>query len=528
MGALSNIDPTAVAVWASAVVLFALIAVLRAVFKLNFSLLTVLALGLGIALSLVFDGQVDSLNLLGNIYINLITALVAPLIFVSIISSITYVGSLKKLRSIGLRSVGWLLLTNLIAIVMTLGVAIPLHIGSGVKLVDDESTAGFLTSQTAPLDQVILNFFPKNIVGDLSGNRVVPIIITATVLAIAIVSVGRQKDVSIVKRFFEQTKGVIYKAVGYVVELTPYAVVVLGATSTAATTSKADALLALLSILVLGFVLNIIQAFVVNGLLLKFVAHVPPLTFFKAVLPAQATAFATQSSVATLPLSIRQLGTVGVGADVANFTTPIGTTIGMPGCAGVWPMLSAVFTINALGLGYSPVSYVALAVIGLLSSIGTAGVPGTAIVTATTVFTAVGLPVQLLVPLVPVSNIVGMPSTMANVSAAVTCSFRCVKRILKYKCLIRFCLHRFCCLQVDQRFIFSCTCFCTGVNLLKIIQNPVSRKCCFCQFPISRCCNCHLYISLFKPFQSFLHSWFQRCFKPVKITYNFQNLFYNL
>lgn len=347
MGALSNIDPTAVAVWASAVVLFALIAVLRAVFKLNFSLLTVLALGLGIALSLVFDGQVDSLNLLGNIYINLITALVAPLIFVSIISSITYVGSLKKLRSIGLRSVVWLLLTNLIAIVMTLGVAIPLHIGSGVKLVDDESTAGFLTSQTAPLDQVILNFFPKNIVGDLSGNRVVPIIITATVLAIAIVSVGRQKDVSIVKRFFEQTKDVIYKAVGYVVELTPYAVVVLGATSTAATTSKADALLALLSILVLGFVLNIIQAFVVNGLLLKFVAHVPPLTFFKAVLPARATAFATQSSVATLPLSIRQLGTVGVGADVANFTTPIGTTIGMPGCAGVWPMLSAVFTINA-------------------------------------------------------------------------------------------------------------------------------------------------------------------------------------
>ena len=287
MGALSNIDPTAVAVWASAVVLFALIAVLRAVFKLNFSLLTVLALGLGIALSLVFDGQVDSLNLLGNIYINLITALVAPLIFVSIISSITYVGSLKKLRSIGLRSVGWLLLTNLIAIVMTLGVAIPLHIGSGVKLVDDESTAGFLTSQTAPLDQVILNFFPKNIVGDLSGNRVVPIIITATVLAIAVVSVGRQKDVSIVKRFFEQTKDVIYKAVGYVVELTPYAVVVLGATSTAATTSKADALLALLSILVLGFVLNIIQAFVVNGLLLKCVAHVPPLMFFKAVLPAQ-------------------------------------------------------------------------------------------------------------------------------------------------------------------------------------------------------------------------------------------------
>lgn len=422
MGVLSNIDPTAVTVWVATIVLFALIALLRAVFKLNFSVLTVLALMLGIALSLAFNGNVDSLNLLGNIYINLITALVAPLIFVSIISSITYVGSLHRLRSIGLRSVGWLLLTNLIAIVLTLSVAIPLHIGSGVTLVNDKSTAGFLTSQTAPFDQVVLNFFPKNIIGDLSGNRVVPIIITASVLAIAIVSVSKQKSVDVITRFFEQTKDVIYKAVGYVVELTPYAVVVLGATSTAATTSKADALLSLLGILLLGFALNLVQAFLVNGALVKLVAKVPALTFFKAVLPAQTTAFTTQSSVATLPLSIRQIGTIGVGADIANFTTPIGTTIGMTGCAGVWPMLSAVFTINALGLDYGPGEYVALAVIGLFASIGTAGVPGTAIVTATTVFTAVGLPVQLLVPLVPVSNIVGMPSTMANVSAAVTCA----------------------------------------------------------------------------------------------------------
>lgn len=335
MGVLSNLDPTAVTVWVATIVLFAMIALMRAVFKLNFSVLTILALMLGIALSLAFNGNVDSLNLLGNIYINLITALVAPLIFVSIISSITYVGSLHRLRSIGLRSVGWLLLTNLIAIVLTLSVAIPLHIGSGVTLVNDKSTAGFLTSQTAPFDQVVLNFFPKNIIGDLSGNRVVPIIITASVLAIAIVSVSKQKSVDVITRFFEQTKDVIYKAVGYVVELTPYAVVVLGATSTAATTSKADALLSLLGILLLGFALNLVQAFLVNGALVKLVAKVPALTFFKAVLPAQTTAFTTQSSVATLPLSIRQIGTIGVGADIANFTTPIGTTIGMPGCARV-------------------------------------------------------------------------------------------------------------------------------------------------------------------------------------------------
>ena len=147
---LTSIDLTAVAVWGVTVVLFALLVALRFVFKLNFSVLTILALVLGVALSLVFNGQVDSLQLLGDIYINVITAFVAPLIFVSIISSITYVGSLNKLRGIGLRSVGWLLATNAIAIVTTLAVAIPLGLGSGVTLADDESTAGLLTSQTAP------------------------------------------------------------------------------------------------------------------------------------------------------------------------------------------------------------------------------------------------------------------------------------------------------------------------------------------------------------------------------------------
>lgn len=100
----------------------------------------------------------------------------------------------------------------------------------------------------------------------------------------------------------------------------------------------------------------------------------------------------------------------------------------MPGCAGIWPTLVAVFSVHALGIQYTPLDYVVLVVLGLLVSLGTAGVPGTAIITATAVLTAVGLPIEVLVLLIPISAVAGTASTMANVTAAATASVIVARR----------------------------------------------------------------------------------------------------
>src|SRR5690606_7940275 len=141
----------------------------------------------------------------------------------------------------------------------------------------------------------------------------------------------------------------------------------------------------------LTVVLSFVSAYLVNGALLRMFARVNPIQFFRKLTPAQYTAFTTQSSVGTLPLTISALTRkVGVSTEIANFTAPVGTTIGMPGCAGIWPIIVAVFSINLLGIDYGIGDYVALVVLCLLVSLGTAGVPGTAIITATAVLTAVG------------------------------------------------------------------------------------------------------------------------------------------
>jgi len=90
----------------------------------------------------------------------------------------------------------------------------------------------------------------------------------------------------------------------------------------------------------------------------------------------------------------------------------------MPGCAGIWPILIAVWGINAYGLQYSVGDYALLAVLGTVVSIGVAGVPGAATVSAATVLSAAGLPLEFVAATIPIGVIADMARTSTNVTAA--------------------------------------------------------------------------------------------------------------
>ncbi len=162
-----------------------------------------------------------------------------------------------------------------------------------------------------------------------------------------------------------------------------------------------------------------IHAYPINGVILRGFARVPVLPFFRKIFPAQLTAFSTQSSVGTLPVTTARLTRqVGVDPEIAHFTAPLGTTIGMPGCAGIWPVLIAIWGIHAYGLHYTAGHYVILGLLSVVVSIGTAGVPGAATVSAATVFAAAGLPLEFVAVTIPIGAIADMARTMCNVTAA--------------------------------------------------------------------------------------------------------------
>ena len=410
---------------------FALLVLLRRR-RAGFTTLVLLGLAIGVVIGLLFRGHLTYVGFLGDLYVQVITAIVAPLIFISILSSVTSLGSTAKLRTIGLSSTFWLLLTNALAIILTLAIVLSIGLGTGVDLDLTGEGGDSLVGLVKPLDQVLLGLVPANLAGDFVGNNIVPIILFAILFAVAYLVANRTPDAQLgaFKSVVDATKRVVMTAVGFVIELTPYAVLALVAVTTATAMTRIETVLSLLAVLILALGIAFVDAYVVNGVLLRVFADVNPIRWFRHMTAAQYTAFTTQSSVGTLPITIPSLTRkVGVPEDIATFAAPVGTTIGMPGCAGIWPIIVAVFAVNALGLDYSVWDYLALAGLCMLVSLGTAGVPGTAIITATAVLTAAGLPVEILVILIPISAVAGTASTMANVTAAATAATIVARRL---------------------------------------------------------------------------------------------------
>ena len=100
--------------------------------QVNFTLVALAALAAGIPIGLLAGEDVATINPIGQIYIGVLLAIVAPLIFIAIVASVTSLGNLTKLRSIGLRSGFWLMLSNALGVVLALGLGLAFQPGFGL------------------------------------------------------------------------------------------------------------------------------------------------------------------------------------------------------------------------------------------------------------------------------------------------------------------------------------------------------------------------------------------------------------
>lgn len=391
----------------------------------DFTLVILGALVAGFVVGLAFQGHAAWIAPLGKIYVSVLSALVIPLIIVSIVSSVTSLGSVAQLKGIGARSVFWLLTTTALSIVLALGLALTLGIGRGSGISIQGVDASTFQGKVTPFSEVLVGFFPRNAISDISEEHIIPVILFAVLLAVSYVLVAHEHGdlVAPFKRGVEALKIVVFKAVGFIIELTPYAVLTLTATVASNGVSRSGIVWSLLALLIIAFVAFALDIWGVNAVLLSAAADVNPLIFFRKIIPAQLVAFSTQSSAGTLPVTTKVLTEkIGVAPTVANFTASLGTTIGMPGCSGIWPMLVAVYGIHGLGLSYGLKDYALLGLLGLVVSLGTAGVPGTSTVVTAGVLTAAGLPLELLVLVIPISSIADTGRTATNVTAALVAS----------------------------------------------------------------------------------------------------------
>lgn len=385
--------------------------------EINFGIRTITAAFLGLLLGYFFKGQVDYVTIFGRIYANLLFAIVVPLLFFSIVSTVVSLESIEKMRSIGLKTVGILSLHNVLASILGLILGLAFKVGVNSNL---QPPTGAEIKEVPTLSETIVSFFPDNIIGNMAEGKVIPTIIFAVLLGIAVLHLehrGEGEKAIPFMDFIHSASAVIFRFVGIIIDFTPYAVLALMANAISRTDMAS--ITPLLTVLILTYIASIVHTYLTTGVLLGAFAKVNPITFFKKYYPVQLIAFTTQSSVGTIPANTKNLtDELGVSEKIATFVASLGSSIGMPGCAGFWPVLSAIVTINIMDISYGVTDYITLVLVALAVSLGTVGVPGTATITTTAVFAAMGLPVEMVILLSPISMIADMGRTATNVTAA--------------------------------------------------------------------------------------------------------------
>ncbi|MDU5040471.1 MAG: dicarboxylate/amino acid:cation symporter [Clostridium perfringens] len=382
----------------------------------KFSFATLTALTLGVVLGIIFKENILFLDTVGKAYMSLIKMIVVPLVVTSLITSIVRLENLDTLKSIGLKTFTVLLGTTGAAALIGIIVASSLNLGQGLRFIGVEN---FKAREIPGFSKVLIDMLPSNPLAAIVENKIIPIVIFSMFIAIALViedNTNKEKAKPF-KDFILSAYDIVLRITKMVLRIIPYGVFALIAT--AAAKNGMDTLMSLIWVILAVYIAAFLQFSFVYTPLISFVARMNPLKFFKGIFPAQVVAFTSQSSYGTLPVTIKSLVEgVGVSENIASFVAPLGSTIGLNGCGGFYPAIVAIFAANVFNVELTIYSYILIVLTAIISSIGIAGVPGSATMSTTVMLAALGLPIEALAMVIAVDSIIDMIRTATNVTGA--------------------------------------------------------------------------------------------------------------
>ena len=360
----------------------------------------------GLLMTLGVDGLFD---IGGKIFVASLKLLVVPLVFVSLVCGASNLSDGASLGRIGLKTISLYLITTGIAVTLALTVANLVNPGLGMSLVTD---ANFVGRESPPLKEVIIDIVPTNPVKAMAEGNMLQVIFFAILVGVAIARCGEAG--ARVRATLDDWNEVIMRMIIMLMKIAPVGVfclmvVLFTNMGFAAIADLIRYFMTVAGVLILHFLLT-------YSMMVRFVAGLNPLAFYRNFYPVMAYAFSTSSSNATLPVTLETVEhRLGVKNEVASFTVPLGATINMDGTA-IMQGVATVFIAQAYGIDLSFTQYLMVVLTATLASIGTAGVPGVGLITLALVLQQVGLPVEGIALIIGVDRLLDMMRTAVNVS----------------------------------------------------------------------------------------------------------------
>ena len=369
----------------------------------------VIAIILGVLLGVFAPQFVPYIQFMGTIFLRLLKMLIAPLVLLTLISGVCKMGDIQQLKTVGIRIVAFYVITSMIAAAIGMTFALISQPGQGVT---DLLTAEVGEAQEYSFLDNFINWIPDNIFAALTNGNTLQIIVFALFSGVVLLALGEKVKglISIV----DQGADMMLKMTEMVMKISPFGIFALIADMM--TKLSGSMLMQVLNMIITDWIACIVVIFIMQLLLVKFLAKVNPLLFLKKISPAMIVAASTTSSAATLPVSIDLAkNKLGVPEKIYGFTLPLGNTYNMNGMAVVIGVI-AVFASNLYGYEISIGSMAQFVFLGLVLSIGAAGVKGAGIVMSTVLLQTLGMPLTLVPILAAIWPVIDIPHTTANIA----------------------------------------------------------------------------------------------------------------
>ena len=391
--------------------------------KLSLAAQIFIALVLAIIAGLLMQNYADFANSyikpFGTIFLNLVKFIVVPIVLFSIMCGIISMSDIRKVGSIGLKTVVYYLCTTAFAIAFGLCVG---NLFKGMFPVVATTDLVYEASEPVSFMDTIVNIFPSNFFEPMVNANMLQVIVIALLFGGAIMAAGEKAKLcrDIVTSFY----AVIDKLMTFVISLAPIGV--FAYMSWVVATQGAAILGSLALVILCAYIGYMIHAVVVYSVSARVFAGISPWAFFKGAAAAMIFAFTSTSSAATLPVSKECAADMGAEDDIAAFVLPLGATINMDGTA-IYQCVATVFLATCAGMHLTLGQMVLVVVTATLASIGTAGVSGAGMIMLAMVLEAIGIPVAYIGLIVAVDRLFDMGRTCLNVTGDIACTL-CVTK----------------------------------------------------------------------------------------------------
>lgn len=376
----------------------------------------VIGMVLGVVAGVILKEDAASLKPLGTLFINLIKMVVVPLIFFALLAGITNMSDGQNLSRVGVKGIVGYLSTAAFAVVIGLTAATLFQPGAGITLdLSAAATSAPVATDHAmasgSLVDILLGLIPTNIFKAMADDHFLQIIVFALFTGFTINSMGDSSKK--VKELIQESAKVTFKMIEAVVKLAPIGV--FGFISWLVGTQGMDVIVSLGKLVITVLAACAFQ-YVLFGVMIAVFGRLSPFPFYRKIMEAQALAFATSSSKATLSTAMRILqDRLGVSRTNTNFLMPLGACINMDGTA-IYLGICALFFAQATGHVLHPHDYAMLVLTATLGSIGAAGIPSGSIIFMGMVLSSVGLPIEGIGIILGVDRILDMVRTTINIT----------------------------------------------------------------------------------------------------------------